>query len=132
LQAFAAAISETKVTAMATIAQFFRAPLQGKLSVTRVFVVYGVVGSLLYGCLEFFIDPSKSFLLRAYTIGGFLYSAYVIVGTYRCAVNCKTPSMARFVRVSCVISMLLLPYLTYLELSGTLDSELSQLEQQNY
>jgi hypothetical protein len=39
--------------------------------------------------------------------------------------------MARFVRVSCVISMLLLPVLTYMELSGAFDSELSQLEQLN-
>jgi hypothetical protein len=117
---------------MATITQFFRAPLQGKLSVSRVFWLYGVVGSLLYGCLEFIIDPSNVFLMRLYAIGGFLYSAYVIVATYRCAVNCKTESMARFVRISCVISLLLLPVLTYLELSGALDSDLSQLEQLNY
>ena len=131
-QAFAAAISQTIGHAMATIVQFFRAPLEGRLSVSKVFWVYGVIGSLLYGCLEFIIDPSNSFLMRAYTIGGFLYSAYVIVGTYRCAVNCKTPRMARFVRVSCVISLLLLPFLTYMELSGALDSELSQLDQLNY
>ena len=131
-QAFAAAISQTIGRAMATIVQFFRAPLEGRLSVSKVFWVYGVIGSLLYGCLEFIIDPSNSFLMRAYTIGGFLYSAYVIVGTYRCAVNCKTPRMARFVRVSCVISLLLLPFLTYMELSGALDSELSQLDQLNY
>lgn len=132
MQAFAGAISQTEAHVMATIAQFFRAPLQGKLSVSRVFVVYGVVGSLLYGCLEFLINPFNSFLMRAYTLGGFLYSVYVIVGTYRCAVNCKTPRMARFVRVSCVVSLLLLPVLTYMELSGTLDSELSQLDQLNY
>jgi hypothetical protein len=132
LQAFAAAMSQTKAHAMATIAQFFRAPLEGKLSVSRVFVIYGVVGSLLYGCLEFVIDPFNAFWMRAYTIGGFLYSVYVILGTYRCAVNCKTPRMARFVRVSCVISLLLLPFLTYMELSGALDSELSQLDELNF
>ena len=115
-----------------TISQLLHDPLEGKLSVPRVFVVYGIVGSLSYGCLEFFIDPSNSFALRAYTVGGFLYSAYVIVGTYRCAVNCKTPRMARFVRVSCIVSLLLLPVLTYLELSGALDSELSQALQLQY
>ncbi len=117
---------------MATVAQFFRAPLEGSLSVSRVFVLYGVVGSLVYGCLGFLINPGNALLLRAYTIGGAAYSAYVIVGTYRCAANCKTPLTARFVRISCVISLLLLPLLTYVELSGALDSEMSQLEQLNY
>jgi hypothetical protein len=117
---------------MSTITQFFQAPLKGKLSVLKVFVVYGILGSLVYGCLEFIVDPLNSFLMRAYTLGGFLYSAYVIVGTYRCAVNCKTLRMARFVRISCVISLVLLPVLTYMELSGVLDSELSQLEQLNF
>jgi hypothetical protein len=40
--------------------------------------------------------------------------------------------MARFVRVSCVISLALLPLLTYAELSGVLDSEMSQLDQLNF
>jgi hypothetical protein len=117
---------------MTSIPQFFRAPLEGKLSVSRVCAVYGILGSLLYGCLELIIDPFNSFMMRAYTIGGVLYSAYVIVGTYRCAVNCKTARMARFVRASCIISLVLLPVLTYVELNGALDSELSQLEQLNF
>ena len=117
---------------MTTLSQFFRDPLEGKLSVSKVFWVYGVVGSLVYGCLEFVLDASNSFLMRAYTLGGALYSAYVIVATYRCAVNCKTRRMARFVRVSCVLSLLLLPVLTYMELNGTFDSELSQLDQLNF
>ena len=127
-----AAISQTAARPMSTITQFFRAPLEGKISVSRVFWVYGIVGSLIYSCLEFLIDPLNSFFMRAYILGGFLYSVYVVVGTYRCAINCKTPRMARFVRVSCIISLLLLPVLTYMELSGVLDSELSQLEQLNF
>jgi hypothetical protein len=127
-----AAIGETVAYTMTMISQFFRDPLEGKLSVSKVFVVYGVLGSLVYGCLEFVIDPSNLFLMRLYTIGGFLYSAYVIIATYRCAVNCKTPRMARFVRVSCVISLVLLPVLTYMELNGTFESELSQLDQLNF
>ena len=111
--------------------QFLQAPLQAKLSVSRVFWLYGVAGSLVYGCLQFFIDPGNTVLMRLYTVGGGLYSAYVIVGTYRCAVNCATAGMARFVQVSCVLSLLLLPVLTYLELSGALSSDLSQLDQLN-
>jgi hypothetical protein len=113
------------------IRAFVEAPLQGKTSVSRVFWLYGVVGSLLYSCLEFLIDPGNSGLLRVYTLGGALLTLYVIVGTYRCAVNCRSPSMARFVRVSCVISLLLLPVITYLELSGALSTDLSQLQELN-
>ncbi len=111
--------------------QFLQAPLQAKLSVSRVFWLYGVAGSLVYGCLEFFIDPGNSLLMRLYTIGGGLYSAYVIIATYRCAVNCATVAMARFVRISCILSLILLPILTYYELSGAFSNELSQLEQLN-
>jgi len=35
------------------------------------------------------------------------------------------------VRISCVLSLLLLPVLTYVELSGALSSDLSQLDQLN-
>jgi hypothetical protein len=46
-------------------------------------------------------------------------------------VNCRTEAMARFVRVSCVLSVLLLPVLTYFELTGALRTDLSQLDQLN-
>jgi hypothetical protein len=115
-----------------TPAQFVQAPLQGKLSVSRVFWLYGVVGSLAYGLLEFFIDPANAFLIRLYTVGAYAYSAYVIVGTYRCAVNCRTAGMARFVRISAIASLILLPVFMYFELSGALDGELSQFQQLNF
>jgi len=113
------------------IPAFIRAPLEGKTTVSRVFWLYGVVGSLIYSALEFVIDPGNVGLLRVYTLGGALFSLYVIVGTYRCAVNCRTEAMARFVRVSCVLSVLLLPVLTYFELTGALRTDLSQLDQLN-
>ena len=114
-----------------TLTQFMQAPLQGKVSVSRVFWLYGVVGSLVYGLVEFFINPGNTFLVRLYTLGAYVYSAYVIVGTYRCAVNCRSAGMARFVRISAIASLLLLPILAYFELSGALDSEMSQFQQLN-
>ena len=115
-----------------SLTQFVQAPLKGEISVSRVFWLYGVVGSLVYGLLEFFIDPGNAFLIRLYTVGAYLYSAYVIVGTYRCAVNCRSAGMARFVRISAIVSLILLPVFMYFELSGALDSELSQFQQLNY
>jgi hypothetical protein len=111
------------------IKEFFEAPLQGKVSVSRVFWLYGVVGSLIYGLLEFLIDPGNVFVTRLYSIGGLLLTVYVIVATYRCAINCKTAWMAKLVRISCIASLVLLPVFAYLELSGalSLDSALQQL-----
>jgi hypothetical protein len=111
------------------IREFFEAPLQGKLTVARVFWLYGIVGSLVYGLVEFLIDPGNVFLTRLYSIGGLLYTVYVIVATHRSAVNCKTQRMASFVRISCVASLVLLPLIAYLDLSGALSTDIAGLEQ---
>jgi hypothetical protein len=111
------------------IKEFFEAPLQGKMTVSRVFWLYGIVGSLVYGLFEFLIDPGNVFLMRLYSIGGLLYTAYVIVATQRSAVNCKSQRMASFVRISCIASLLILPLFAYLELTGALSFDIAGLEQ---
>jgi hypothetical protein len=109
--------------------EFFEAPLKGKVSVSRVFWLYGIVGSLVYGLFEFLINPGNVFLMRAYSIGGLLYTVYVIVATHRSAVNCKTKRMASFVRISCIASLLMMPLIAYLELSGSLSLDVAGLDQ---
>jgi hypothetical protein len=100
--------------------EFFTRPLQGKTSLSRVFWLYGVLGSVLYGAIELFLNPGNSFVMGLYTIGGLAFSVYVTVATYRCAVNCRSVWLARLVRISCVITLLLLPVLTYMEFTGAL------------
>jgi hypothetical protein len=101
-----------------TVTEFVKEPLDGKTSLARVFWLYGVLGSLLYGSLELFLNPENQFVMRVYTILGLIFTVYVIVGTYRCANNCKSAWAARAARIGAVISLLLLPVLTYLELTG--------------
>jgi hypothetical protein len=103
-----------------SIETFIKEPLQGKTSLSRVFWLYGVVGSLLYGAIELFLNPERQWVMRIYAIGGLLLTAYVIVATYRCAANCRSPMLARVVRVSAIISLLLLPVLAYLDFTGSL------------
>jgi hypothetical protein len=103
-----------------SIETFVKEPLQGKTSLSRVFWLYGVLGSILYGAIELFLNPENQWLMRIYAIGGLLLTAYVIVATYRCAANCRSPTLARLVRISAIISLLLLPVLAYLDFSGTL------------
>ena len=95
-------------------------PLEGKTSLSTVVWGYWLLGSILYGAIELFLDPGNEFAMRMYTVGGLLFSIYVSVATYRCAGNCKSKFWGRMARVSAVLSLLLLPVFAYLELTGAL------------
>jgi hypothetical protein len=103
-----------------TVEDFIKQPLRGKTSLSKVFWLYGVLGSLLFGSLELFLNPENQFVMKAYTIIGFFYSVYVTVGIYRCADNSRSRWMARSARVGAIITLVLLPVLTYLDLTGAL------------
>jgi hypothetical protein len=95
-------------------------PLQGKTSLGKVIWGYGLLGSILYGAVELFLNPANELVMRAYVIGGLIFSIYVTVATYQCAVNCRSPFLRRLVRASAVISLVLLPVIAYLDLTGAL------------
>ena len=95
-------------------------PLQGKTSLSRVVWGYGLLGSIVYGAIELFFDPGNESAMRVYTVGGLLFSIYVTVAIYRCADNCASKFWGRMARISAVLSLLLLPVLAYLELTGAL------------
>jgi len=95
-------------------------PLQGKTSLSTVVWGYGLLGSIVYGAIELFLNPGNEFAMRAYSVGGLLFSIYVTVAMYRCADNCASKFWARMARISAVLSLLLLPVLAYLELTGAL------------
>ena len=103
-----------------SISAFLKEPLEGKTSLSKVVWLYGVVGSLLFGAIELFLDPENQFVMRVYTILGLFFGIYVTVATYRCAKNSKSLLLARFVRVASIITLVLLPVLTYFELKGAL------------
>ncbi len=94
--------------------------LQGKTSLARVFWAYGVLGSIVFGCLGLLVDPGNALLVRLYGIFGFLFQLFVAAATYQCAANCRSKSLARLARVSAVVSLILLvPLCAYLEFAGT-------------
>ena len=100
---------------------FLLEPLRGKTALTRVFWVYGVMGSVLYGALELCLDPGNAAVMRWYTVGGLAMSVYTAVATYRCAGNCRSRYWTRMAQISAVVSLVLLPVFAYLELSGALE-----------
>ena len=98
-------------------------PLQGKVSLSKVFWVYGVLGSLACSALGLFIDTDNKFADWAYSIVGIVFSIYVTVATYQCAGNCGSAVLARFVRISTVVSVVVIvPFFAYLYFSGALES----------
>jgi hypothetical protein len=102
-------------------------PLRGKTSLAKVFWLYGLLGSILVSVIGLAFDSSNVFAMRFYTVFGLLFSVYVTIATYQCAGNCGSKSLAQFVRISAVISLVLLPVLAYLELTGALDLALANL-----
>jgi hypothetical protein len=106
---------------------FLTDPLQGKTSLTRVFWLYGVLGSVLLSALGLALDPGSRFVIGAYGVVGLLFSVYVTVASYRCAANCRSKILAAFVRFSAVVSLLLLPVFAYLEFTGAIDQFLSTM-----
>jgi hypothetical protein len=107
--------------------QFLSEPLQGNVSLTRVFWLYGVVGSLAYGALELLLDSGNAIVMHLYIVGGLVISAYTAVATYRCAGNCRSRMWTRMAQVSAILSLLLLPLLAYLQFSGALDQLMSDV-----
>jgi hypothetical protein len=102
-------------------------PLQGKTSLTKVFWVYGILGSILVSAVGLVFDPGNEFAMRLYILFGLVFSVYVTVATYRCAGNCQSQSLARLVRISAIISLVALPVFAYLEFTGALDLAFSNV-----
>jgi hypothetical protein len=106
---------------------FIMDPLRGKTSLARVIWIYVVLGSIVVSALGLFIDPGHEFAMRVYIVFGLLFSVYVTVATYQCAGNCRSKALARWVRISAIISLVLLPVFAYLEFTGALDLALSNV-----
>ena len=100
---------------------FISEPLEGKTTLSRVFWVYGVLGSIVVSAAELVINPSNVWQLRAYVVLSLLFSLYVTVATYRCAGNCGSKGVALLARISAVLSFLALPFVAYVALNGTLE-----------
>jgi hypothetical protein len=100
---------------------FISKPIEGKTSLSRVFWLYGVLGSILVSAAELLINPTNVWQLRIYVVLSLLFSLYVTVATYRCAGNCGSRLVAVLARISAIISLLALPFVAYFGFNGTLE-----------
>jgi hypothetical protein len=101
--------------------RFLVDPLEGRTSIGKVVWLYGILGSFAYSLLGLLIDAADERIMHLYTIGELLFSLYVTVATYQCARNCKTVFGRRAMRFCVVLTLLLLPLVTYLEWTGAFD-----------
>jgi hypothetical protein len=101
--------------------RFLLDPLEGRTSIGKVVWLYGILGSFAYSLLGLLFDVADERSMHIYTIGGLLFSLYVTIATYQCAGNCKTAFGRRLVRICAVLTLLLLPVVTYLEWNGAFD-----------
>jgi hypothetical protein len=110
---------------MMSVGSFFTEPLQGKTSLSKVFWLYGLFGSVLVSGMGLAVDAGNDLAMRTYTVFGLLFSAYVSVATYRCASNCRSTFVAWLARISAVISLAALPLFAYLYFSGAIGAALA-------
>ncbi|MGO9039244.1 MAG: hypothetical protein ACLPX1_12630 [Steroidobacteraceae bacterium] len=103
-----------------------RDPLLGRISLSKVVWLYGLGGSLIVSVLGLLL-PGGEVARRSYAVFGLIFSVYVTVATYQCAGNCRSKSLAWFVRVCAVLSLVLLPVFAYLDFTGALDLALTGL-----
>ena len=103
-----------------SLGSFLSEPLQGKVSLSKVFWLYGILGSILVSAVGLAVDPGNELATRIYVVFELLFGAYVTVATYQCASNCRSKLLARLARISAVISLLMLPVLAYLYFSGAI------------
>ncbi|HEY3655995.1 MAG TPA: hypothetical protein VGL34_13600 [Steroidobacteraceae bacterium] len=111
------------------VGAFLTDPLRGKTPLARVFWVYGLLGSILYSAIGLALDPGNEFVMGVYTVLGLAFSIYVTVATYLCAGNCQSKFLTQFVRLSTIISVVVvLPLFAYLYFTGALSLALGSLE----
>ena len=103
-----------------SLGSFLSEPLRGKTSLSKVFWLYGLLGSILVSALGLAVDPANEPATRIYIVFELLFSVYVTVATYQCASNCRSKFLAQLARISAVISLLMLPVLAYLYFSGAI------------
>lgn len=101
--------------------RFFWDPLKGQTSLGRVIWLYGLVVPAVYSAFGLLFDVTDVAIMRIYTAGGLILSVYVTIATYRCAGNCRSVWVANLARISAILSLLLLPVLAYVALTGAID-----------
>ncbi len=103
-------------------------PLQGRSSLSRIIWGYGLLGSVVVAALGAFVDSGNEVERRGYSLFGLLYGVYLSVALYQCAPQGRSATTVILLRISAVLSLVLILVLGYLDFSGALGMILSGIE----
>ena len=101
-----------------TPAQICLDPLRGTTPLWKVAILYSVVGGGVLELVGLLIAPVGPIATRAFALVALAYGAYVTLASYRCAGNCPWPQLSRLVRLCCLVSLIAVPFIAYLILTG--------------
>ena len=88
-------------------------PLNGKTSLGRAFWLYGFGGSIVYSVIALLL-PETPLGFTMYVLLGLALGILQSLILWRCAPNTRSPFLGRFVRVSVVVGLIMVPLALYL------------------
>ena len=96
------------------LSEFVLDPLRGRTRLWKVVWLYGLGGNLVYSAIIAPFFPGSTFTTRLCVLGGLILGLYQLAALWQCAYNGRSRFVARFVRASVVISLILVPLFVYL------------------
>jgi hypothetical protein len=93
--------------------QSLREPLQGRTSLRKVFWLYGLAASLVYGVLGLAVPAGSVMAAGVYLVVGIILGIYQLIALWQCAFNGRSRAVGVLVRISVVASVLLTPVIVY-------------------
>jgi hypothetical protein len=92
----------------------FWEPLQGRTRLWKVVWLYGLALTVVYSLIGLAVPLGNSAATWIYGAIGILITVYQLAALWQCAFNGPSRVVAVLVRVSVVLSLLLVPVLIYL------------------
>jgi len=88
-------------------------PLTGKTSLGRAFWLYGFGGSIVYSVIALLLPETPTGFM-VYVVLGLALGILQSVILWRCAPNSRSAFLGRFVRITVVVGLIMVPLALYL------------------
>jgi hypothetical protein len=92
--------------------------LNGKLSLTRAFWIWGVGVSVAYSLIGAFIDVEHTLALAVYLALGLVLGILQTVVLWRCASNSRFKFLGRLLRTAVIVGLIILVLALYVALTN--------------
>jgi hypothetical protein len=103
---------------MSTLWRFMSDPIRGVTPLWKVAVLYSIVGGALLSVAAQTVGLRDPGAPRVFGLVALGYGLYVTFAVFRCAGNGPPRELALIIRIAAGISLLVLPFLAFLILTG--------------